>query len=79
MPPSADALARILLPPPKVKARAAEEIDAEAARLFRKIDTNRSGTIDADELLNHLLKAGVEADEISRTFAAIDTDGDGPP
>ena len=47
--------------------RAATEIDAEAARLFTKIDTNKSGTIDADELLKHLLRAGVEADEISRT------------
>ena len=63
--------------PPKAKARAAAEIDAEAERLFKQIDTNKSGTIDADELLKHLLGAGVDTDEISRTFAAIDTDGDG--
>ena len=59
--------------PPKVKARAAAELDAEAERLFAKIDTNESGTIDADELLKHLLEAGVDTNEISRTFAAIDT------
>ena len=53
--------------PPKAKARAAAEIAAEAERLFEQIDTNKSGTIDADELLKHLLRAGVEADEISRT------------
>ena len=50
---------------------------SDADRLFAKIDKDESGTIDADELLKHLLEAGVEADEISRAFAAIDTDGDG--
>ena len=50
---------------------------SDADRLFEQIDTNKSGTIDADELIKHLLQAGVEADEISRTFAAIDTNGDG--
>ena len=50
---------------------------SDAAHLFAKIDKDKSGTIDADELLKHLLEAGVEADEISRAFAAIDTDGDG--
>ena len=49
----------------------------DADRLFVKIDTNESGTIDADELLKHLLEVGVDTDEISRAFAAIDTDGDG--
>ena len=49
----------------------------EAEVLFVKIDKDRSGTIDANELLKHLLEAGVDTDEISRTFAAIDTDGDG--
>ena len=49
----------------------------DADRLFVKIDTNESGTIDADELLIHLLEVGVDTDEISRTFAAIDTDGSG--
>ena len=44
---------------------------SDAARLFAKIDKDKSGTIDADELLKHLLEAGVEADEISRAFAAI--------
>ena len=63
--------------PPKAKARAAAEIDAEAERLFEQIDTDKSGTIDAGELLKHLLEAGVDTDEISRTFSAIDTDGDG--
>ena len=50
---------------------------ADADRVFAKIDEDESGTIDADELLEHLLEAGVDTDEISRTFAAIDTDGDG--
>ena len=50
---------------------------SDADRLFVKIDTNKSDTIDANELLKHLLEAGVDTDEISRTFAAIDTDGDG--
>ena len=53
--------------PPKAKARAAAEIAAEAARLFTRIDTNWSGTIDAGELLKHMLEAGVDTDEISRT------------
>ena len=39
---------------------------SDAARLFAKIDTNKSGAIDADELLKHLLEAGVDTDEISR-------------
>ena len=30
----------------------------DAAHLFNQIDTDESGTIDADELLNHLLEAG---------------------
>ena len=50
---------------------------SDADCLFKQIDTNKSGTIDADELLKHLLEAGVDTDEISRTFAAIDADGDG--
>ena len=49
----------------------------DANRLFEQIDTNKSGTIDAGELLKHLLEAGVDTDEISRTFSAIDTDGGG--
>ena len=49
----------------------------DADSLFEQIDTNRSDTIDANELLKHLLEVGVDTDEISRTFAAIDTDGDG--
>ena len=63
--------------PPQAKARAAAEIDAEAERLFGRIDFNKNGVIDANELLKHLLEAGVDTDEITRTFAAIDTDGDG--
>ena len=39
----------------------------DADRLFAKIDEDKSGTIDADELLKHLLGAGVDTDEISRT------------
>ena len=53
------------------------EADTEAERIFNIIDTDKSGEIDGSELLTHLLAAGVDADEISRTFAAIDTDGDG--
>ena len=32
---------------------------SDAARLFEQIDTDQSGTIDADEVLRHLLEAGV--------------------
>ena len=53
------------------------EADTEAERIFNIIDADKSGEIDASELLTHLLAAGIDADEISRTFAAIDTDGDG--
>ena len=50
---------------------------AKAEELFDVIDTDKSGTIDADELLKHFLKIGVDADEISHAFAAIDTNSDG--
>ena len=48
-----------------------------ADKIFDSIDADKSGTIDADELLKHLLEAGVDSDEISDTFAAIDVDRDG--
>ena len=48
-----------------------------AEALFDSIDADNSGTVDADELLKYMLKAGVDSDEITHTFAAIDTDSDG--
>ena len=38
----------------------------DAAHLFNQIDTDESGTIDADELLNHLLEAGNPASDAAK-------------
>ena len=37
-----------------------------AEALFDSIDADKSGTVDADELLKYMLKAGVDPDEIRR-------------
>ena len=51
--------------------------DATAESIFAAIDTDKSGTIEADELLTYLLDFGVEPNEISEIFAKCDTDKSG--
>ena len=51
--------------------------DATADSLFSIIDTNKSGTIESNELLLHLLVAGQEPEEIAQLFLGLDLDSDG--
>jgi len=48
-----------------------------AAALFRLIDVNDSGSISELELMDFLLKRGMEEQRISELFAFVDTDGTG--
>ena len=48
-----------------------------ANSIFDQIDKDRSGGIDKDELLFHLLELGQEYETISDMFARFDTDNDG--
>ena len=45
--------------------------------IFDAIDTDKSGTIDAQELMMHLLGCGQEHESVSALFKVLDTDGDG--
>lgn len=45
--------------------------------IFDAIDTDKSGTIDAHELIMHLLGVGQEHESVSALFKVLDTDGDG--
>ena len=45
--------------------------------IFDAIDTDKSGTIDAHELMMHLLGVGQEHESVSTLFKVLDTDGDG--
>lgn len=48
-----------------------------AKSIFDQIDKDRSGGIDKDELLFHLLELSQEYETISDMFARLDTDNDG--
>ena len=48
-----------------------------ANSIFDQIDKDKSGGIDKDELLFHLLELGQEYETISDMFARLDTDNDG--
>ena len=48
-----------------------------ANSIFDQIDKDKSGGIDKDELLFHLLELGQEYETISDMFARLDADNDG--
>ena len=48
-----------------------------ASSIFDNIDADKSGEIDPDELMMHLLGLGQEPETVSALFAALDTNGDG--
>ena len=61
--------------PAALEMRTAGPGNADA--VFEAIDVNHSGTIERDELLTHLLRAGQEADDIAELFAVLDSNDDG--
>ena len=48
-----------------------------ASCIFDNVDADKSGEIDPDELMMHLLGLGQEPETVSALFAALDTNGDG--
>lgn len=46
--------------------------------IFDVIDADKSGEIDPSELIQHMLGVGQDHESISRLFAVLDTDGNGP-
>ena len=50
---------------------------AEADALFARLDTDKSGTLDCEELLKFLLSEGQEAETISELFGRLDANSDG--
>jgi hypothetical protein len=53
------------------------EADSTPSSMFAIIDANQSGSIEAHELMAHLLVAGQEPEAISELFRGLDTDQDG--
>lgn len=49
----------------------------EALVMFEKIDTDKSGSIDSNELWNHILSEGQDSDSCSELFSHLDINHDG--
>merc|ERR550514_1046122 len=65
---------------PEADANEARDLDENRLKdIFRQIDTDGSGSIDVDELMDAMLLFGVKATKNSakKVLAAIDTDGNG--
>jgi hypothetical protein len=49
----------------------------DVQRLFAELDHGKDGVISSDELTCGMLSRGMDPDDISALFRALDTDGDG--
>ena len=52
-------------------------MSGQAGAVFAQIDTNNDDAISSEELMVDMLARGVDQDDVSELFAALDVDQDG--